>query len=139
MGVLDERDDIWAERDVAELVVLPVGLQQILLNILQFVEPHHRVHHHVLWRGEGQLLSKELAQYLGRRHPSELIELVVALYDRVALVQVFLVLCVFQEVYELQVLHLVQEESRVVSNGQLWNSNKAQEWSDVCPGREYCA
>jgi hypothetical protein len=59
------------------------------------MELEHRIDHHVLRWGKTQLLRKELAQNLGRIHPSKLLKFVVALYNFVAFMQEFLVLRIF--------------------------------------------
>ncbi len=119
--ILNQTDDIGPQWHIPKQIALPISLSQIRLHIGQPVHAHHSIHHHKLRGRQCQLPGKKLTHNLRGRHPPKLIELVVAFNYRVALVQVLLVLCVFQEVNELEVLDSVQKKCCVVAVGQLGN------------------
>lgn len=137
MCIFDETDNIGPQRHIAKLIPLSIRLPKIRLNILQPMQAHHNINHHKLRGRKCQLPGKKLTHNLSRSHPPKLIKLIVTFYYRVTFVQVLLVLCVFEKVYELELLDSVQEKSCVVAVWQLGDCYQPQEWGEVCFWRKY--
>ncbi len=96
-----------------------------LHEVIVLVEIEHDIRHYVLRRRQIDLLLIVFANYLGRVHPPEVVELILAFYNLLLLVNVALVLRVLEEIYELFVFDFVYEECGVISGLQLRNRNKS--------------
>lgn len=105
--IFNEADNIRAKGNIAKLVIILVGFEEVIFSLTKPMELHEGVNHHVLRRGKTQLFGKEFRQYLGRSHPPESVKFVIALDNFIAFMKVLFMLRVFQEVNKPVVLHLV--------------------------------